>query len=100
MLFMAICEDGGDKQAQRQSYLQPHLDYVELIDDKIAVAGPLKDNDSGDYCISIFVYQTETRDEAWMLLKKDPYYRAGIYERVQLQEFCPMIGSWIGHRKW
>jgi uncharacterized protein YciI len=97
---MAICNDGGDKQALRQATLQAHLDYAETIAAKIAVAGPLAEADSSQYRVSVFVYDVDDINEAEALLHNDPYYIAGLYDSVKFQEFKPAIGHWVGGRQW
>ncbi len=100
MLYMAICNDGGDKQSLRKAVLQDHLDYVEMIADKIAVAGPLSESESGEYRISVFVYDVSGQGEAERLLHNDPYYKAGLYDTVEIKEFKPAIGHLVGGRQW
>ena len=97
---MAICSDGGDKQSLRKAVLQDHLDYVEVIGDKIAMAGPLSESDTGQYRVSIFVYDVNSMSEAETLLHNDPYYKAGLYDSVEIKEFKPAIGHLIGGRQW
>jgi uncharacterized protein YciI len=100
MPYICFCKDHPDTTSLRKEHTQAHLRYIETILEKILVAGPLIDPDSGNYNSSCFIYQVETRDEALELLHNDPYYIAGIFKQVHCQPFRPAAGSWIGGKTW
>jgi len=100
MPYICYCKDHPGVRQLRQKHTPAHLDYVETILDRILVAGPLIDTQSGDYNASFLVYQAETQQEALKLLHDDPYYIAGIFAEVHCQQFLPAAGTWIGGKIW
>lgn len=100
MPYICYCKDHPGSLNLRREHTPAHLDYIETILDRILIAGPLIDVESGGYNASCFIYQAETEDEALQLLHNDPYFKAGIYTEVRCQQFLPAAGSWIGGKIW
>lgn len=96
-----ICTDkaGPEAGAARKQHAKAHLDYIESVLDKIAVAGPLKRPDGSDWG-SLLVYKTEDPDQARAWLSGDPYASAGIWESVEVQSFFGAAGDWVGGKAW
>ena len=100
MAYICICEDRAGAAERRQASTAEHLDYIETILDRILVAGPLMQLAGGDYTASCFIYDTDSEEEALILLHNDPYYLADIYGRVDCRAFRPAAGKWIGGKVW
>lgn len=100
MATICYCEDRPHASTARRENTADHLEYIETILDRILVAGPLLDDDTGGYLGSCFVYDTDDEKEAKRLLHNDPYYKAGLYARVAIRPFRPAAGCWIGGKTW
>ena len=100
MTWLVVCRDVEESAALRRDHLQSHLAYIEQVMDRISVAGPLV-ADAGDAMNgSCFIYRTDDPDEARALLHDDPYYRAGVYGRVEFLAFKPVAGVWLDGASW
>ena len=102
MPYLAICRDDQDRDTGnlRRSERDAHFAYIETILDRLLVAGPLPEADSGSHTASLFVYAVDSEAEARALLEADPYFKAGIYGECELKPFVPAAGSWIGGTIW
>lgn len=100
-MIIAICSDYTDGRAteHRLAQLTPHLQYIESIMDKLAVAGPIKNAD-GKLAGSVLIYKVETEADARALLEGDPYYRVPIWQTVTLKQIVPVAGEWVGGKQW
>ena len=102
MPYLAVCRDDPqqDTGALREAHKLAHFAYIESILDSLLVAGPVPQPPDGAHRASLFVYAVESEAEARALLQSDPYFQAGIYADVELQEFLPAAGEWIGGTIW
>lgn len=100
MKYFAIhCLDkAGAGQARKDSHAE-HLAYIETVMDHIAVAGPMRDSDGGNIG-SLLVVKAESAQAARAQLEGDPYFAAGIFETITITDFLPVVGDWIGGKKW
>lgn len=97
--FAVIAYDAPDSAVPRAEARDRHFAHVETIIDKIAVAGPLKDA-SGTNIGSLVVLRVDTHAEAEAILKSDPYFAAGVWERWDTHPFLPAAGEWVGGKTW
>lgn len=95
-----ICHDGPDSQAARKAAAQDHLRYVESILDRLALAGPLFSDDGERMIGSVYVFKTESLDEARRWLEADPYFKAGFWQSVDYRPFLPAAGDFVGGTVW
>ena len=49
---------------------------------------------------SLFIYNTENKQEAQQLLEQDPYYHVGIWQSIDLLSFQAAAGTWCGGLSW
>jgi len=98
--FMFICTDGPKTAPFRQEYLFAHLDHIEANNEAYRVAGPFRDDASGKILGSFFLVKADTKDEAWAVMKGDPYISSDMYETVTCQHFMPACGDWMGGVIW
>lgn len=97
--FIAIGRDLPGAEPARMAARPAHFAYIETIMDRIAVAGPLKD-EAGRFVGSILIYETENLAAARALLEADPYFKAGIWDAPEVHAFTPAVGTWIGGKIW
>jgi uncharacterized protein YciI len=79
--------------------MQGHLRFIETHVERIAVAGPRTD---GKQPIdgSILVVRADSAEDARALLEGDPYYRAGVWERIDVHPFRAVCGTLVGGTTW
>jgi uncharacterized protein len=96
--FAIIAWDAPDAARLRQEHLAAHLAYAEAHGQRIAVGGPLRQGDV--FTGSLLIVEAADQADAQALLDGDPYYRAGVWDRVEVQPFRAVIGTWIGGKTW
>ena len=79
--------DAGDLRAVTRP---EHLAYVEGFD--VLYGGPLLEDD-GRMCGSLIVLDVNTREAAEEFAAGDPYAVAGLFERVTITGFRPVLGT-------
>ena len=100
MLVSIYCSDAEGSAEPRQSKLAEHLQHIEGIEDKIKVAGPVMGIGGNEAVASLLILEVDNLDEATALLHADPYYQAGVWQQVNIQEFKGVVGSWVGGKTW
>lgn len=97
--FAVIARDRPGAEAARMAARADHFAYIERILDRIAIAGPLKDEE-GRFVGSILVYDVEDAAAARALVEADPYFAAGVWEPPEIHAFTAAAGAWIGGKIW
>lgn len=97
--FSIMAWDGPKGAVARAESTAAHLAHIETIMDKIAVAGPLKDSAGGNVG-SLFVVTAASAAEAEAILKTDPYFQAGVWDRWEVHSFIAAAGEWVGGKTW
>ena len=100
MLVSIYCKDAPGSAAPRQDKLAEHLRHVEAIEDRIKVAGPIMGADGEQSIASLLVVDAGSLDEATGMVHDDPYYQAGVWQEINIQEFKAVVGSWVGGKTW
>lgn len=100
-LHVAICHDhdGEGPARKREEQAGAHFAHIESVLERIAVAGPLRDED-GRTIGSLIVFRCDSAAEARALLDRDPYAKAGIWKSVEIRPFLAAAGDWIGGKIW
>ena len=97
-LFAINCRDGEGSAELRQKYFAEHLANVEAAIDSIAVAGPLKE---GEQTVgSLFIVKVENKAAARAIVEADPYFAAGVWRAIEVDEFLGVAGDWVGGKTW
>jgi uncharacterized protein len=97
--FAIFTWDAPGSAAPRATAQQAHMQHIDTVFDKIAIAGPIRD-DEGNSIGSLFVLKVATSEEAEAILRADPYFKAGVWERWEIHPFLPAAGEWIGGKIW
>lgn len=97
--FTIYAWDAPGSAKPRATQQTAHFAHIETILDKIALAGPLRD-DAGQSVGSLLIFKVASAGEAEMLFRADPYFKAGVWERWEIQAFQPAAGEWIGGKIW
>ena len=97
-LFAFQCRDGKHSLALRSEVLAAHLAHIEAHIDHFAIAGPLKD---GEHTVgSLIVIKAKDAAEARARFEADPYFAAGVWDTVSVDEFLGVAGDWVGGAAW
>jgi uncharacterized protein len=100
LIFAFWCEDRADGAAIRQNALKAHLAYVEAHLERYAIAGPLLAGPAGEMTKSLFLVKAADLEDAWALMRGDPYLAAGLYGTITAHPFKPAAGDWVGGKTW
>ncbi len=97
--FVVLAWDAPDSADARAAARDAHFAHIGNVVDRIAVAGPLKD-DSGVAIGSLFVLSVASAAEAEAILRADPYFRAGVWATWAIHPFVAAAGEWVGGTIW
>ena len=100
MLVSIYCKDAPGGAESRKSKLAEHIEHIEEIEDRIKVAGPVMGSDEDGPVASLLIFEVDNLDEATGMLHTDPYYQAGVWQEINIQEFKGVVGSWVGGKTW
>jgi uncharacterized protein len=97
MLFSIIGSDQKDGASIRVSNAEAHRAHMSLIQERIAFAGPLQ-NDDGDRVVgSLIVADFPDRQSAENWLAYEPFYKAGVYASIEIRRFVNKWPQRAGH---
>jgi uncharacterized protein YciI len=97
--FAILAWDSEQGAAKRAEHRAAHFAHIETVMEKIALAGPLKDDD-GNFVGSMVVAHVPNRDAAEALLRSDPYFAGGVWEKWEIFPFLAAAGQWVGRKTW
>jgi uncharacterized protein len=94
-----VAWDAPDSAPLRAAARDDHFAHIERIIDKVAVAGPLKDAD-GAFVGSMILLDVADAAEAESVLRSDPYFAAGVWDRWTIHAYLAAAGDWVGGKIW
>ncbi len=97
--YAIITRDKPGAAATRMEKLKDHLAHIETVLDRLAIAGPLRD-EAGGFTGSLLVVKADSADEARAMLEADPYFRADIWSDIEIRAFNAAAGDWVGGKTW
>jgi uncharacterized protein len=97
--YAILAWDGPNGPTKRDEHRLAHFAHIETIMDKIAIAGPLK-TEAGGFAGSMVVVKAASHEEAEAILKSDPYFAGGVWERWEIYPFLAAAGEWVGGKTW
>jgi len=97
--YAIYCRDKTGSEERRQANSAAHLGHVEKHLDQYFVAGPLRD-ETGATVGSLLIVQADSTGEARAFLEQDPYFSADFWESIEIHDFLPAAGDWIGGKIW
>jgi uncharacterized protein YciI len=71
------------RMALRDQVRPEHRAYVKANDGQIRFAGAFQDDD-GNQCGSVLVFECDHADDVWAWIKAEPFYRAGAIGEVHV----------------
>jgi uncharacterized protein YciI len=98
--FVFACWDGPQSASRRVADLDGHLAHVERHWRSYVVAGPMRDPGGEAIVGSMFLVLADTIEDAWALMKGDPYVTNGMYGRIDVHHLTQSIGLAVGGKIW
>ena len=88
-LFVMIGKNGEDAVAKRGAVRPRHLEHLKALEreGRIALAGPLLEEDGTTPCGSLVVFEAESHAAARDLVERDPYVVDGVFASYDLRAF-------------
>jgi hypothetical protein len=93
MLFACYCLDDPDKLDVRLATRVAHLDYIAASAGMVKSGGPLLKDDGETMIGSLLIVEAKDRAEAERWIRNDPYNKAGLFTRVELNAFKWSFGA-------
>jgi uncharacterized protein YciI len=90
--FIAYCVDKPNALELRKANRPEHLDYVKGAGEMVRLAGPFL-TEAGDMAGSLLVLEAADLAAAQAFCAADPYAKAGVFERVEVQAWRVGIGQ-------
>lgn len=98
MLYAFICQDKEGTLAQRMEARPAHLERLQKLQDegRLILAGPhpaIDSNDPGEagFTGSLVVAEFGSLEDAQSWADADPYFAAGVYEKVTVKPFRKVL---------
>lgn len=98
MLFMVAAFDKPGMLETRLRVRPEHLAYLKGLGERIKVGGGMLNEDDRPLG-SLLIIEAVDRAAIQALLDKDPYSKAGVFERVDIRPWRPALGSWLDGTK-
>ena len=89
-LFAVIGLDLPDSLSKRRAELADHRAYLKAHDERMLLVGPLRD-ENGNSCGSLYVFETESPNEIQEWLSREPFFKAGVYDKLLIRRFDPVM---------
>ena len=76
----------------RPQYMAQHLAFLSENKAVIRAAGPLKEKD-GTVKSGLWLVDVETVDQAWELVKADPFWPTGLRDTVEIKQWAQVFAD-------
>ena len=93
MYFALYCRDKENALETRMAAREDHLAYVAAHIDKVKAAGPLLAEDGQTMIGSLLIMEGESLEEIKTWSASDPYVKAGLFERVDINQMNWSFGA-------
>jgi uncharacterized protein YciI len=93
MLYIIHFHDDMDADPGiRPRFMQQHLAFLSENKAVIRAAGPLKEQD-GAVNSGLWLVDVETVDQAWELVKADPFWPTGLRDTVEIKHWAQVFAD-------
>ncbi len=97
MLFAFTLTDRPGAAALRAQLRPAHKAYLAQVAQRVALAGPLLQDDGSTMAGSLLVIDFESREAAERWLADEPFTRGGVYASSQVRAFANLWPQQAGH---
>ncbi|GHA24617.1 hypothetical protein GCM10007989_20350 [Devosia pacifica] len=84
MRFIAIFEDIADGSAIRDELTEAHRAFLRENKGKMRLAGAVRETPDSAPSGGVWVFDTDTIDEADAIVRQDPFFKAGLRASYKL----------------
>ena len=91
-MYLVLCTYGPDALSVRDAAMGDHLSYLRENRDRLRFAGPLLDQDGHTASGSLAIVDTDIRAHAQDYIVNEAFYRAGMFDGVEIIRFDSAIG--------
>jgi len=98
-LYLLLCHDAPGSAAPRETHMQGHLDFIAANLSTIALGGPRSDGVSA-IDGSVLLIRAGSASAARAFVAGDPYFKAGVWARIEVHPMRAVCGSYIGGVTW
>jgi len=99
-LYTIVCRDKPGSKTTRMARLTDHLAHIDTVYDRIKIAAPLRDDADEDFTGALLVVTATSVADARAFIEADPYFKADIWESVQVDKLGMSAGEWVGGKPW
>lgn len=93
MLYTIHFHDNANADPDiRPLFMQQHLAFLNDNNTAILAAGPLKEDD-GTVKSGLWLVDVATVDEAWTLVKTDPFWPTGLRAKVEIKQWAQVFAG-------
>jgi len=93
MLYTIHFHDNANADPDiRPRFMQQHLAFLDKNQAAIRAAGPLKEID-GAVKSGLWLVDVETVDQAWVLVKADPFWPTGLRDAVEIKQWAQVFAD-------
>jgi uncharacterized protein YciI len=93
MLYLIQFHDSADAPTDlRARYMAQHLVFLMENERVILAAGPIREAD-GSVKSGLWVVDVATVDQAWELVKADPFWPTGLRDRVEIRHWAQVFAA-------
>ncbi|KAA0121556.1 YciI family protein [Methylobacterium sp. P1-11] len=87
MPYMIETFDKAGSLEMRRANRAEHLVYLDQIKDRLLACGAKLNDDGSDAGGGLYVVDVDTRAEAEALIQADPFFKVGLFERVEIRRW-------------
>ncbi|SDA31579.1 hypothetical protein SAMN02799622_05045 [Methylobacterium sp. UNC378MF] len=87
MPYMIETFDKAGSLDMRRANRAEHLIYLDQIKDRLLACGAKLNDDGSDAGGGLYVVDVDTRAEAEALIQADPFFKVGLFERVEIRRW-------------
>ncbi len=87
LYIVVALDDEEHSVARRDALRSQHLEYVLADDSAIQFVGPMRRDDDGSICGSIYVFEAPSAAQVQRWLDDEPYHLGGVYREVLIRPF-------------
>jgi uncharacterized protein YciI len=92
MLFVVTGHFRPDTEEKRKGLVETFIRHLGQRQPRLRLGGPLKDDNGGHIGI-FYIVESDTREPVETLVHESPYYKAGLYERIDITRMDLELGS-------
>jgi len=87
MKYAVLFEDNDEFAHMRPKFMVDHLQFLSDNSDRIEIAGPLKDGQSGEPAGGLWLVDADSPGQVQALVESDPFWPTGLRQSIRILEW-------------